>query len=79
MRIASWNVNSLKARLDHVLDYCRSGQADCLMLQELKLSDENFPHQAFADIGWNSVCHGQKTYNGVAILSTFDPSSENML
>ena len=74
MRIASWNVHSLKARLDHVLDYCRSGKVDCLMLQELKLSDENFPHQAFADIGWNSVCHGQKTYNGVAILSTFEIS-----
>ena len=72
MRIASWNVNSLKARLDHVLDYCRSEKADCLLLQELKLSDENFPHQAFSDIGWNSVCHGQKTYNGVAILSKFD-------
>ena len=69
MRVASWNVNSLKARLEHVLDYCRAGHPDCLMLQELKLSDENFPHQAFADIGWNSVCHGQKTYNGVALLS----------
>ncbi len=69
MRVASWNVNSLKARLEHVLEYCRAGHTDCLMLQELKLSDENFPHQAFTDIGWNSVCHGQKTYNGVALLS----------
>ena len=42
MRIA-WNVNSLKARLAHVLDYCQTGHTDCLMLQELKLSDENFP------------------------------------
>ena len=69
MRITSWNVNSLKARLDHVLDYCRSGQTDCLLLQELKLTDEAFPHDAFAAIGWQTACHGQKTYNGVAILS----------
>ena len=72
MRITCWNVNSLKARLGHVLDYCRSGQTDCLLLQELKLTDEAFPHDEFAAIGWNSACHGQKTYNGVAILSPHD-------
>ena len=72
MRITCWNVNSLKARLGHVLDYCRSGQTDCLLLQELKLADEAFPHDEFTDIGWNSACHGQKTYNGVAILSRHD-------
>ena len=69
MRITSWNVNSLKARLAHVLDYCRAGKTDCLLLQELKLSDEAFPHDAFSEIGWHSVCHGQKTYNGVAIIA----------
>ena len=74
MRITCWNVNSLKARLGHVLDYCRSGQTDCLLLQELKLTDEAFPHDEFAAIGWNSACHGQKTYNGVAILSPQDIS-----
>ena len=74
MRITCWNVNSLKARLGHVLDYCRSGQTDCLLLQELKLTDEAFPHDEFAAIGWNSACHGQKTYNGVAILSPHDIS-----
>ena len=57
MRITCWNVNSLKARLGHVLDYCRSGQTDCLLLQELKLTDEAFPHDEFAAIGLISACH----------------------
>ena len=72
MRITCWNVNSLKVRLGHVLDYCLSGQTDCLLLQELKLTDEAFPHDKFSAIGWNAAAHGQKTYNGVAILSRHD-------
>ncbi len=72
MIITSWNVNSLKARLGHVLDYCQSGQTDCLLLQELKLTDDAFPHNEFSAIGWNTAAHGQKTYNGVAILSRHD-------
>jgi len=75
MRITCWNVNSLRARLGHVLDYCRSGQTDCLLLQELKLADDAFPHNEFSDIGWNTYAHGQKTYNGVAILSRHDISN----
>ena len=69
MRIASWNVNSMKARLGHVIDYCKAGDTDIILAQELKMSDENFPYDAFAEIGWNVAVHGQKTYNGVAILS----------
>ena len=69
MRIATWNVNSMKARLHHVLDYCKGGHTDVILAQELKLTDENFPVDAFAEIGWNVATHGQKTYNGVAILS----------
>ncbi len=69
MRIASWNVNSLKARLEHVLDYCRNGAADVLLLQELKLTDDSFPKASFDEIGWHAAWHGQKTYNGVAILA----------
>ena len=69
MRIASWNVNSMKARLHHVLDYCKAGHTDAILAQELKLTDENFPVEAFKEIGWNVATHGQKTYNGVAILS----------
>ena len=69
MRIASWNVNSMKARLSHVLDYCKAGHTDVILAQELKLTDDNFPIDAFKEIGWNVATHGQKTYNGVAILS----------
>ena len=69
MRIASWNVNSMKARLGHVIDYCKTGHTDIILAQELKMTDENFPYDAFAEIGWNVAVHGQKTYNGVAILS----------
>ncbi len=71
VRIASWNVNSLKARRDHVLSYLTDGKADILLLQELKSQDSEFPHEAFEEIGYSSVCHGQKTYNGVAIISRF--------
>lgn len=71
IRIASWNVNSLKARRDHVLSYLNDGKADILLLQELKSQDADFPHEAFKEIGFSSVCHGQKTYNGVAIISRF--------
>ena len=69
MRIASWNVNSMKARLGHVIDYCKAGHTDIILAQELKMTDENFPYDAFQEIGWNVAVHGQKTYNGVAILS----------
>ncbi len=69
MRIASWNVNSMKARLGHVTDYCKAGHTDIILCQELKMTDENFPYDAFKEIGWNVAVHGQKTYNGVAILS----------
>ena len=69
MRIASWNVNSMKARLGHVIDYCKAGHTDVILAQELKLTDENFPYDAFKEIDWNVAVHGQKTYNGVAILS----------
>ena len=64
MRITCWNVNSLKARLGHVLDYCRSGQTDCLLLQELKLTDEAFPHDEFSAIGWNSAVMARKPIMG---------------
>ena len=69
MRIASWNVNSMKARLGHVIDYCKAGHTDVILAQELKVTDDNFPYDAFKEIGWNVAVYGQKTYNGVAILS----------
>ncbi|MCP4006796.1 MAG: exodeoxyribonuclease III [bacterium] len=69
MRIATWNVNGLRARLDFVLHWLRSRQPDLVGLQELKLTDENFPHREFEAAGYQTVCHGQKSWNGVAILS----------
>jgi len=67
--ITSWNVNSLRVRLPHVLDWCAQHNPDILVLQETKLLDENFPQQEIEDAGYQVVYSGQKTYNGVAILS----------
>ena len=69
MKIATWNVNSLKVRLPHVLDWLAAAQPDILCLQETKTTDENFPVEAIEAVGYHSVYSGQKTYNGVAILS----------
>ena len=69
VKIASWNVNSIKPRLDNALSWLTAVQPDVLCLQEIKCVDEAFPKDAFADIGYNAAVHGQKTYNGVAILS----------
>jgi exodeoxyribonuclease-3 len=69
MKIATWNVNSLKVRLPHVLDWLTAAQPDILCLQETKTTDENFPVEAIEAAGYHSVYSGQKTYNGVAILS----------
>jgi exodeoxyribonuclease-3 len=69
LKIASWNVNSLNVRLPHVLAWCDMAQPDILALQETKLVDERFPADELMDAGYHSVFSGQKTYNGVAILS----------
>lgn len=69
MKIASWNVNSLKVRLPQVLEWLAANQPDVLGLQETKLTDENFPAAAFAEAGYSVQYSGQKTYNGVALLS----------
>jgi exodeoxyribonuclease-3 len=69
MRIASWNVNGLRARLDYVLRWLEARQPDVLGLQELKLTDEQFPREALAGAGYRAVVHGQKAWNGVAVLS----------
>jgi exodeoxyribonuclease-3 len=67
--IATWNVNSLKVRLPQVLDYMVQNTVDVLCLQETKMTDEVFPEQAFIDMGLHVSFTGQKTYNGVAIIS----------
>ncbi|WP_018871627.1 exodeoxyribonuclease III [Thioalkalivibrio sp. ALJ16] len=69
MKIASWNVNSLKVRLPQVLDWLQQSGTDILALQETKLTDENFPAAAIEEAGYQVVYSGQKTYNGVAILA----------
>jgi exodeoxyribonuclease-3 len=69
MKIASWNVNSLKVRLPHVLDWLESEKPDLLGLQETKTIDENFPVEEIQNAGYQVMYSGQKTYNGVAILS----------
>ncbi len=69
MRIATWNVNSLRVRLEHLLSWVSREQPDILAIQETKLTDDTFPHAALAAGGYRAVASGQKTYNGVAILS----------
>lgn len=69
MKIATWNVNSLKVRLPQVVAWLKDNPVEALCLQELKLADEHFPLAAFTEIGYHAVWAGQKTYNGVAILS----------
>lgn len=68
-KLASWNVNSLKVRLEQVLQWLELSQVDVLAMQETKLTDENFPVASFTDKGYQVVFSGQKTYNGVAIVS----------
>ncbi len=69
MRIATWNVNSLKVRLQHVTDWLATHQPDVLCLQETKTEDAKFPLEAITQTGYQAVFSGQKTYNGVALLS----------
>jgi len=69
MRLATWNVNALRARLDFVLHWLRARKPDVVGLQELKTEDERFPHDVFEEAGYHVAVHGQKGWNGVAILS----------
>jgi exodeoxyribonuclease III len=69
MKLATWNVNSLAVRLPHLLDWLASAQPDAVVLQETKLVDEKFPHAELKEAGWHAEFFGQKTYNGVALLS----------
>jgi exodeoxyribonuclease-3 len=69
LKIATWNVNSLKVRLPQVLEWLDKTKCDVLALQELKLENHAFPLEAFTSLGFNCIFNGQKTYNGVAIIS----------
>lgn len=69
LKIATWNVNSIKARLPNVLEWLEEAKPDVALLQEIKTVDENFPVMEIEERGYNCAVHGQKSYNGVAILS----------
>jgi exodeoxyribonuclease III len=74
MKLSTWNVTSLKVRLSQVLDFLAAQQPDVLCLQETKLEDGNFPLADINAAGYQTICSGQKTYNGVAILSRILPT-----
>lgn len=74
MKIASWNVNSLKVRLPQLLAWLAAQQADVVCLQETKLQDQDFPSQEIAAMGYHVAFSGQKTYNGVALLTRETPT-----
>jgi exodeoxyribonuclease III len=69
MRIATWNVNSIKAHLDQVTEWLKAEKPDVVCLQEIKCEDHAFPATHFEELGYSCAIHGQKTYNGVALLS----------
>ncbi len=69
MKIATWNVNSIKVRIPHLMEWVAQAGPDILLLQELKTTDDQFPRMAIDELGYNMVTVGQKTYNGVAILA----------
>ena len=71
MKIATFNVNSIKARLNNVIEWLKESQCDVVLLQEIKCEEASFPQEQFFDLGYNCAIFGQKTYNGVAILSKF--------
>ena len=77
MKIVSWNVNSIRARIINVLDYIKQAKPDILLVQEIKTQDENFPYEDFKKIGYESHVYGQKSYNGVAIISKIEVKNIN--
>ena len=72
MKIISWNVNSVRARIDNILNYIEDEKPDILLLQEIKTQDQTFPYDIFKEIGYTSYVFGQKSYNGVAIISKIE-------
>jgi exodeoxyribonuclease-3 len=74
MMVASWNVNSVRVRLEQVLEWLDSARPDVLGLQEIKMQTDDFPVAAFEEVGYHCAVDGQKTYNGVALLSRTEPT-----
>ena len=69
MRIATWNINGVKARIDNLIHWLKDAAPDVVCLQEIKSVDEGFPSDVLGDLGYSAAVHGQKGFNGVAILS----------
>ncbi len=69
MKVATWNVNSIRTRLAHIVQWLQTNSVDVLCLQETKVMDDSFPQQPFTDLGYHAYISGQKSYNGVALLS----------
>ncbi len=78
MKIATWNVNSMKVRLPHVLEWLSAADPDVLVLQEIKQLTEMFPQDELAEAGYRSLANGQKTYNGVAVISKSEPQDPDL-
>ena len=77
MKIISWNVNSVRARIENIKDYIKDTNPDVLLLQEIKTQNENFPNDEFKKLGYISYVFGQKSYNGVAIISKHELNNIN--
>ncbi len=69
MKISSWNVNSVRARIENITNYLKTSKPDILFIQEIKTEEKNFPYNSFKDLGYQSYVFGQKSYNGVAFVS----------
>ena len=78
MRIATWNVNGVRARMEFITHWLKSRAPDVVGLQEVKVSDENFPHADFRALGYHTVVHGEKGWNGVAVLSRTPAEAETL-
>ena len=77
MKIISWNVNSVRARIENIRDYIKESKPNILLLQEIKTQDETFPIEIFDKLGYKSYVFGQKSYNGVAIVSNIEVNNIN--
>ena len=78
MKISSWNVNSVRARIKNIIEYLKSSKPEILMIQEIKTEEKNFPFNDFKTLGYNSYVFGQKSYNGVAFVSKNNIEKINM-
>jgi len=79
MKISSWNVNSVRARITNILNYLKTSKPDILLIQEIKTEEKNFPFSDFTNLGYESHIFGQKSYNGVAFLSKININKINKI